>query len=325
MSQNVIKLFLFSLLPSVIIATILSSSIPFFVSTTIPVLFSILGVLVLTSMKYDEFYIWLKAVSFTSLFFLFVGIIKFGFIPTDYFGRPRVHFGFTHPVQTASVILSVFAPYTIFPNKLSVSFKRLLKIVLLIFLFMAQSLNIFISVLLIFLFSFLVEKKFNKYFIFLFSFFLFLTPYTIYFSNFLPDFYYNLIDIFTSGRLSFFSETLLVEINNDNFINMLFGPMYQVRQLYLNGEILKGFSFVDSVFFSFLFSFGVLGFIYFVSFLFYLLFNSFNKHNYSFQLLTGLIFFYSADSQGFTPNNLILFSILAYVIRANFKVYKYGN
>ncbi len=317
--QKIIQLFLIALLPSIFLASILSLNFSFIISTTVPIIFSILGILILTSLEYIDFIHWLKAVSLISLIFFIIGIIKYGFVPSDYFGRPRVHFGFTHPVQTASAILAVFAPYTLLPNNLNKTTNLIFKLLLLIFLFLAQSINIFISVVIINVFSYFIKNNYNKYFVFFLSFFLFLSPFTIYFANYLPQKYQDIINIFTSGRLNYFTETLLFEFKNDNIFNMLFGPMYELRQLNLNTDVSRGFSFIDSVFFSFLFSFGFLGFISFLVFLYYLLINSYNKNKYSFQLITGLIFFYSADSQGFTPNNLVYFSILAYIIKANFK------
>jgi hypothetical protein len=322
-SQKVIFYYLIAFLPSILISSVFSLSFSFLISTSIPVLFSIIGVLILTSLNYSEFNKWIMGVSFISIIFLLIGMLKFGFTPSDFFGRPRVHFGFTHPVQTASVILASFFPFTILPNHLPKKVKTVLIFLLLTLLFLAQSINILLTVLIFYLFTILINIKINKYIIFSLGFFIFILPYTIFIANYLSTNLFEIFNLFTSGRLMHFTETIMNELKNDNILNLLFGPMYEIRMNNYNSDLSKGFSFIDSVYFSFLFNFGIFGFLCLIFFAYYIFLNSFNKNKISFALLTGLLFFYSADSQGFTPNNLIIFSILSFIIKSNFSKLRY--
>jgi len=99
--------------------------------------------------------------------------------------------------------------------------------------------------------------------------------------------------------------------------------MLDVRNLTNNLDSIKGFGYIDSVYFSFLFSFGIFGLIFLYLHFIILIYRTY-KNNITFlPYLLSVLFLFTGDSQGFTPNNLIIFLIYCLTIRA--AIYKKNN
>ena len=315
-NKSLLSLLSILLLVPLLTTTIIALNITFIITSVTPIVFTFFGILILSSLNFEQLKYWLFGISFISLLYLIVGIYNFGFTPTTYFGRPRVHFGFTHPIQTASAILATFLPILFYNTIKKLNF--ILIILMILLLILAQSFNILLSTFLFFIFQFIINIK-NKYRNIIFytiSFLILFSPFILLIINLFPSDYAFILDIFTSGRISHFTESLKYEFVNDNIINILFGPMLDVRELTKYSNSIKGFGYIDSVYLSYLFSFGIVGLFFLYSFFIVLIYNIYKKNTTFLPYFLSVLFFFTADSQGFTPNNLIIFVLFVISIRS---------
>jgi O-antigen ligase len=285
----------------------------------LPIFFAFCGLILLSVLSKNDFYYWYFGASFISFIFFLLGITKFGFEPTSFYGRPRVHFGFIHPVQTSSIIIGTFSFLILLTNR--IENKKILKtiiqifiyILFAIFLFLAQSSNLFIAFHIVILLFFIFKSKdlfvFKKFILF----FLLSAPFfTLLLLN-LPKDSLEFIDDFTSGRLLNYKQLLFDNLANENFFTIFIGPTKYLKLLISNNDV-TGFASRDSVYLSFLLSFGLLGLLSLIFFLFLIGNKLIEINDKSFSIFCGVIFFYIADAQGLTPNNLIIYSGLAFTL-----------
>lgn len=296
----------------------------------LPVLVSFLGLIFLATLKPLEFYYWYFGTSFVAAIFLIFGLIQFGFEATTFYGRPRVHFGFIHPVQSSSIIISSFSFFIFIIHNSITNFKYIYFIYFItyiffsILLFLAQSSNLFIAFNISVL-SFIFLKIFNSLTIkSLLLMVLIFVPFSFFFFLKLPVNLLDLLDDFSSGRILNYKELFFTNLNGENLFSFLFGPTKFLRHLVDINDV-TGFASRDSVFFSFFLAFGFLGLSSLV--LFFILTGIFLiKYNLSsFSLFCGTLFFFSADAQGLTPNNLLIYACLAFALNQYSNFYKFNE
>lgn len=317
-SKNNILIFtcLFFLLPVFILMFLFSN---YLLTIYLPIFVSFFGLIILSVLSKNNFYYWYFGASFISFIFFFLGITKFGFEPTTFYGRPRVHFGFIHPVQTSSIIIGAFSFLVLLTNRIKnrIILKTIAQILIYIFfaifLFLAQSSNLFIGFHIVILLFFIFKWKnlfvFKKFILLI----LLTAPFLTLLLLNLPKESLELLDDLTSGRLLNYKQLMFENLANENILTILIGPTNYLRILISNNDV-TGFASRDSVYLSFLLSFGFLGLFALIFFLF-LIGNKLIKINdKSFSVFCGVIFIYIADAQGLTPNNLIIYSGLAFTL-----------
>ncbi|WP_395616634.1 hypothetical protein [Aquirufa sp.] len=296
----------------------------------LPVLVSFLGLIFLATLKPSEFYFWYFGTSFVSSIFLSVGLLKFGFDATTFYGRPRVHFGFIHPVQSSSIIISSFSFFILILHHSINSLKYINLFYFItylcfsVLLFLAQSSNLFIAFNISVL-TFLLFKIFNSITIkSLLLIVLLFVPFSFFFFINLPVNLMEFLDDFSSGRILNYKELFFTNLNGEDFFSFLFGPTKFLRHLIDINDV-TGFASRDSVFFSFFLAFGFFGLSSLVLF-FFLIGILLIKYNLSsFSVFCGVLFFFSADAQGLTPNNLLIYACLAFVLNQYSNSYKFNE
>jgi O-antigen ligase len=291
----------------------------YLITIYLPIFFAFCGLILLSVISKNNFYYWFFGASFISFIFFFLGITKFGFEPTTFYGRPRVHFGFIHPVQTSSIIIGAFSFLVLLTNRiknkkiLKTSTQILIYILFAFFLFLAQSSNLFIGFHIVILLFFIFKWKnlfvFKKFILI----FLLSAPFLTLLLFNLPIKSLELLDDFTSGRLLNYKQLIFENLANENVFTILIGPTKYLKFLILNNDV-TGFASRDSVYLSFLLSFGLLGLFALIIFLFIIGNKLIKVNDKSFSIFCGVIFFYIADAQGLTPNNLIIYSGLAFAL-----------
>jgi hypothetical protein len=132
------------------------------------------------------------------------------------------------------------------------------------------------------------------------------------------------LDDFSSGRILNYKELFFTNLNGEDFFSFLFGPTKFLRHLIDINDV-TGFASRDSVFFSFFLAFGFFGLSSLVLF-FFLIGILLIKYNLSsFSVFCGVLFFFSADAQGLTPNNLLIYACLAFVLNQYSNSYKFNE
>ena len=295
-------------------------AIPFY----FPVIVSFISLILFSVIGKLKFYFWFLGASFISFCFFINGFLKFGFEPSTFFGRPRVHFGFIHPVQTASIIFVVIIFLYLVSDNLFSKFKIkfilffLLYIFGSIFLFLAQSTNIFISFQILCSYHFLLKDKNYRKINLLFLFFLFMLPLVTILISYIPSDTLIIFDDFTSGRIMNYNRLFSENLINEDLFSVLFGPTKYLVSLFSSNEI-NGFASRDSIFLSFFLVFGLFGLIVLYLFLILLGYNLSKIDGEVFGIYCAIIFFFSADAQGLTPNNLLVFMGLSYSLNVSLK------
>ena len=304
-----------------LLAGLLNRSVPYIVSVVAPLVLSVLVLVAIVLLEERALREWALGVCFAALAFLIVGLLRFGFSESSFFGRPRAMMGFTHPLITASAALSAMLFFGLYGReRLSRRWRvpaRILPpvyaLVTFFLLQISQSRNMLLSTLVALCLYLLARhtSALTRIAVFvplligpmLFYAFVLYSPPT--------DPLWEWLNAQSSHRLGYYQKLLrdLVEMGGSAI-----AP--DANRLDAISEQL-GFAAADSVFLSYLVNYGI-GSLCLLVLLFgvigWQLARS-RQNALAFGIFGGLMVFYNLDAQGLTASNLIVFILFAYTVR----------
>lgn len=304
-----------------VLAGLLNRSPSYIVSVVAPLVLSVLVLAAIVLMEEEKLREWTLGVCFAALAFLIVGLCRYGFSESSFWGRPRAMMGFTHPLITASAVLSSMLFFGLYgrerlARRLRVPARFLppvLALVTFFLLLISQSRNLLLSTL-VALFLYLMARRtaaLTRFGVFLL---LLIGPMVFYaYVLFSPpnDPLWAWLNAQSSYRLAFYQKLMLDLIQSGG---SAIAP--DASRLSAISEQL-GFAATDSVFLSYLVNYGVGSLC-----LLLLLFGAigwqlarFRQNTLAFGIFGGLMVFYNLDAQGLTASNLIIFILFAYTVR----------
>lgn len=277
-----------------------------------------LSILILTSMRGDDFRSWLIGLSFIACLYLFAAMTSVGFGYTNVYGRERASFGFIHPTQTSAVILMAGLMSILLFNNVKY---RLLKVLAFLFflwlLYEASSKNTLLIYLVVTLLS-LFYKKIPTVIRLGMGYLVLNLPFIVFFYAIFGDVeseLWQLLNWYSSERFSVYKE-LISHFNPSDPYCLFLGPCLSDIQ---SGEF-HGFASSESVYFSIFANFGLVTLTGFILLLLLLVIRLSKKSNYiGYSGVIGLIIFYAIDSQGVTIGNLIILILFAGVLRESLR------
>lgn len=290
----------------------------FFVTTYGPFAVGGVALICLNALKSEEIVSWMAGVGLVTTIFLFIGLNRYGLETTTYYGNPRSHMGFGHPVQTASVILmaGLFSiqcirfflrriRWVLYPTLIAVI------IVILQLLIAASSRNTVLTAFLIIglsIYAQVVKRVAIRFALILLFLLAPLIVYAIAIFGDIQSEFWNLLDNFSSGRLNIFRE-LMNSLSDVSPFHALFGPPL--------GSTNGGFASIESVYLSIFMNFGFMSLAGFFIFLLVLARRlSVSRQPLAYGCLCAVMIFFSIDAQGTTPSNLAIFLLLTYSLRS---------
>jgi hypothetical protein len=294
----------------------------FLVATFGPFFVAGLSLLFLCALRSGEFSIWVLGAGFVAFVFLSLGLSVYGLETTRFYGSERASFGFIHPTQSSSVVLMAGVFMALCISKIWREHRRMRRFLLGIcvvsitfFLILAYSRNMILLLVLISLSSgfYILVRDVNLRFL-MASFFLIL-PFIFYGIAVYGDshnFFWTLLDEFSSKRLSAYKD-LKTSMSEETIVSILFGP-----SVYSQGiEGTRGFASSESVYFSIYVNFGIVTLINFFMLLFIVAKRLSQRVTpLAYGSLCALSVFYAIDAQGVTSSNLMIFVLLAYILRS---------
>lgn len=296
----------------------------FIISVYGPVVMGASGLLCLCFLKREEFRYWLAGVGIVALGFFLAGIYLYGFEQLTVFGRPRAHFGFVHPAQTANAIVAA----SVGGVALILWFirERLLRGTILlcwgvfvaVTLVLAQSINTLLFVGVIFV-SWLVGGVLRPRILrILFGCALLMLPVAFYSLSIFGspgNAGWQWLNRFSSMRLEVYRELFYVNLSSESLLSIVAGPTENLRMVYQEGYI-RGLAALDSIYLTFLLSFGIVGMIGLIAVLAVACWElSRREHRLAYAALCGVAVFFVFDAQGITPSNLVIFTAITYALR----------
>jgi len=294
----------------------------FIVGVVGPYMIGGVSLLCLAALREGAFQRWSEGVGFVALAFVLAGLARYGLEATSYYGRPRVHLGFSHPIQSSSALL-VAAFYLArvtgkLPDRLG-WLRRAARVAILvgssILLVLVQSRNAFLLFCVIFLAAgyarvFRAPRARLALVVAILALFPAIMTFAYQVSR--EDPLWILLDFASSYRLTFYANTLADFLRGD-WATMLFGPASIVRT---RSEGAQGFAVADSVYLSILLNYGVVTLLSFYAFWLAVARRVARAPGtLAFGLLCGVSTYYLLDAQGVTPSNLLVFVLLARTAR----------
>jgi hypothetical protein len=291
------------------------------ISSAIPMIISLLVIIGLSIIEEEILFLFVLGVSLSSCFFLTNGLISAGFESNTFYGRERASLGFVHPVQTGAAILgSMMFVYLVSyyllnikknNSKIVLSFVRFVSAILfLIFVYLlwiADSKNTIIMVLIIFVFSSVFNDCKSRVFVSILLASMIATIYTVS----MLKLYNEDIDVLSSFRLSVYNQDLnqFFSSTSSNFLQLFIGTSLSQKS--------AGFASTDSVYISFLLNFGLIAAISFIQMMTSVCRKLFvdQSSTLPFACFCGIMFFFTFDAQGINPSNLSVFLVFAYPVR----------
>lgn len=304
-----------------VLAGLLNRSPSYIVSVVAPLVLSVLVLAAIVLMEEETLREWTLGVCFAALAFLIVGLCRYGFSESSFWGRPRAMMGFTHPLITASAVLSAMLFFGLYgrerlARRLRIPARFLppaLGLVTFFLLLISQSRNLLLSTL-VALCLYLMARRtaaLTRFGVFLM---LLIGPMVFYaYVLFSPpnDPLWAWLNAQSSYRLAFYQKLMLDLIQSGG---SAIAP--DASRLSEISEQL-GFAATDSVFLSYLVNYGIGSLC-----LLLLLFGAigwqlarFRQNALAFGIFGGLMVFYNLDAQGLTASNLIIFILFTYTVR----------
>lgn len=294
----------------------------FVVATLGPFVIAGLSLLCLCALKPTDFAAWVFGVGLAAVGFLGMGLSRYGLEMGTYFGRPRAHFGFIHPAQSASVVIiaGLFvgqAADRMFRRRLWARRAALgiICITALWLLYRAASLNTFVALLVILVgagYAVVVRRRSFRYGAVIGLLVIVCTMYVASAWGDKRDALWGIADELSSGRMGGYRE-LTGFLNEETPLSILVGPSEYSR--HRQGGF-AGFAAIDSVYLSIYLNYGVVTLASLFAFLFALGTKlSGRRAPLAYGCLCAIIIFFAIDAQGVTPSNLAIFMVLAYAVR----------
>jgi hypothetical protein len=294
----------------------------FVVATLGPFVIGGLSLVCLCALKPEEFSAWALGVGLMAVVFLGMGLSRYGLEMGSYYGRPRAHFGFIHPVQSASVVIiaSVFvgqAADRMFRRRLWARRAALgiIYITALWLLRLAASLNTFVALLVILVgagYALVVRRRGFRYGAVIGLLVIVCTMYVASAWGDERDALWGIANELSSGRMGGYRE-LTGFLNEETPSSILVGPSEYSRH---RQEGFKGFAATDSVYLTVYLNFGLVTLVVLCAFLIALSGKLSGQGGpLAYGCLCAVISFFAIDAQGVTPSNLAIFMLLAYAVR----------
>lgn len=306
-----------------LLAGVLTANSLFLVSAVFPLTLSLITLVGIILLDDETLTQWVVGITAVTTLFLVLGMVTTHLAPTNYYGRPRVPLGFIHPIYTASVILgALMLAYLTLGERVRqmkrgrrrVSAGCFLAAILLLLL-AAQDRNQLVMLCIILFCLWLLPKvrrpaRFSVFALLL------LAPVLLYLFVILGSAenpIWAAMDKLSSGRLGFFQTILIANLDLSD-PRTLVEP--SVTRLSAFSQLIS-FTATDSVYLSFLINYGLLSVVGLVGFLLFLGYrlSAYTGTAGALSVLCGLVFFYGLDAPGLTTSNLVLFILLAYVVR----------
>jgi hypothetical protein len=315
----------FVLLPAV--SAINHPSFGFIVGVVGPYMIGGVSLLCLAALRPRAFERWTEGVGIVAAGFVAVGLLQHGLEMTSYYGRPRAHLGFVHPIQTASAVL--FAAYSLarLSAALPDSVRRLRRIAtvaiwggtvaLLVLVSSRNALLLFCTILMAAAYSRLARGTFAR--LALVIVILALFPAIMAFAHEVSpqEPLWMLLNFVSSYRLTFYSAMVENFVRSD-WATMLFGPTSVVRNRAAGAQ---GFAVADSVYLSILLNYGAVTLLAFYAF-WLALARRLSRRNgaIAYGMLCGVSVYFLLDAQGATPSNILVFTLVAQAVRSSLRV-----
>lgn len=313
---------IFSAFP--LLTGILNTSMPFVIAAVLPMVTSILALIGVCMLDDETLRVVFLGVALVAFGFVAAGIATTGLMPSTYFGRPRVSFGFFHPTFSGTALLAaaVLPPMAVWNwvQKLKMLWRITLALaygaVCMALLHMAQSRNLFIAVIVCVACWALAMVSGRRRRSLVFSLIL-LAPLAVYafalFGN-SSDPIWAYVDELSSYRLTIF-QGFLVNLVQQSQGSLFLAPnnrLYQFLSTY------SGFAAVESVYLSLFFNFGLLCMLFFVGAIAWigLKLSRYRRTALPFGVLCGVVLYYALSAEGLTVSNLAVFLAFAYAVRS---------
>lgn len=256
-------------------------------------------------------------IAVSALFFVATSIYSFGIVSNYCYGRERFLFGFSHPVIAGASCGAVFValflssvPYSLTQSlhRMKGLFRSIGLIVLLYFVFLTQSRNTLVLLLGFPLFYSMLSLFPLKYPTFIFSVCAFLGLFTLPILGklFAGSGVWQNLDLVSSNRLTLFNDFVRNSIGSGEVI---FGS-----QTDSSNTVSRG---IDSVYLMVVASFGLFGPLLLCG-LFYCFERSASKFPFRLEkaVMLAVAMYFIFDTQGLTPSNLLVFSLLLFSFSA---------
>lgn len=298
------------------------------VATVGPFLVGGTSLVCLAALRPTEFRRWLQGVGGAAMGFVAVGLGRYGLESTTYYGRPRVHLGFSHPTQTASALcaaaLFVGTLIAAHPGRRAGLVRRVGLAGLVLgsgyLLVLVSSRNTFLLLCLSVLFASgarVARGAVPRFTVLLALLGLFPAIMLYAARGDLNSPAWQLANVASSLRLGIYRELLLGLTREDAF-SLLFGPTYTVREL---KSTLSGFAASDSTYLTILLNYGAI-----TTAAFYGFWLSVGARlagraaSAPFGVFCAISVYLLLDAQGVTPSNVLVFALLAWCVRSALRV-----
>lgn len=294
------------------------------VATVGPFLVGGTSLVCLAALRPAEFRRWLQGVGCAALGFVAVGLARYGLESTTYYGRPRVHLGFSHPTQTASALCAA----ALFVGTLIAArhgrraglVRRVALAALVVasgyVLVLVSSRNTFLLLCLSVLFTLtarVVRRPVPRFALLLALLALF--PAIMFYAarGDIASPVWQIANVASSLRLVIYRDILLGFTREDTF-SLLFGPTYTVREL---KSTLSGFAASDSTYLTILLNYGAITTAAFYGFWITVGARlSARTASAPFGVFCAISVYLLLDAQGVTPSNVLVFALLAWCVRS---------
>jgi O-antigen ligase len=281
------------------------------------------SLLCLAALRDAEFRAWLQGVGLAAAAFVAVGVARYGFEATTYYGRPRVHLGFVHPTQSASALCAaaLFAATVLAATLRRRPVLRRTALTGLVvatgaMLVLVSSRNTFLLLCAMLLFAGYaraVRSPLGRFVAFASVVALF--PAMMWFAlrADVQSAAWQIANLLGSARFIIYRR-LLAGLADEDAFSLLFGPTYVLRELKENAT---GFAAADSTYLTILLNYGVVTTLAFYAF--WLLVGARLCRRggaVAYGVFCSVSLYLLLDAQGVTPSNMLVFGMLAYSVRA---------
>lgn len=313
--------FMFCVVPT--LSALAFPSASFILPVVGPMYISGLSLLGICSVPARHLRSWVLGVGCMAFTFFLRGLWSYGFELSDYWGRSRAHFGFLSPTQTAAAVLGA-SSFVLFAVSAWVRktgrTKRWVYLTGLAFVFilyMSSSRTTFVGCMVGvagWIVAGNVRRRSTKL---LLAFVIGSYPALIYLvSAFYRDDSptWKSLNAFSSGRFHAY-HTWFVELRKETVLSLLLGPTNYLKRQWIHSY--QGFASGESIYFTILFSFGVVGIVSFLAFLGLLAWRlTVRGKATGYGAWCCAVAFCTVADQGITTSNLALFMIFAWAVRS---------
>lgn len=320
--EPVLRLVLWAFVVAPSLSLLSFPGLAFVVTTLAPFVVGGLSLLCLCALKRNAFSAWASGVGLTAVVFLGMGLSRYGLEMSSYYHRPRAHFGFIHPTQSASVVIIAGLFLAQGANRLlwrELCARRMAVGIICfaagILLYLATSRNTLVALLAILAgagYTGVVRRPMFRYGAAIGLLVIVCAMYIVAAWGDSEDALWSIVDQFSSARMQVYRD-LTVDLNQETLSSILLGPSEYTR--HREGGF-SSFAAIDSVYLTVYLNYGLVTLVSLFAFLFALSRKlSGQRAPLAYGCLWAIIVFFAIDAQGVTPSNLAIFMMLAYALR----------